>query len=379
MSLKKVVIYQRVVPSYRIPFFDELYDVLSQKGVELTVVCGNENPNNNRLLEEINRPWAIQRKVRYLNLFGTEIVFQAIRLSDLKFGSTVIVEQANRLVVNYVFYVLKALGVIKLGLWGHGKNFQSSDGNNLKEKFKRIYSKLPNRWFCYTESGRALMVDNGYPKKQITVVYNSVDVKNLLIEKDRLSETELSDLKSELALDGDNVAIYCGGMYAEKRIGFLLDACLKIKQDVEDFQVIFIGIGPESYLVEEFCLKNDWAHYVGEVYGVERVKYFCISSVMLMPGLVGLAVLDSIALQVPMVTTDIKLHSPEIEYLSSGFNGLIVEDDLHTYAQSIVDLLKDRDKLNNLKKGCMDVSYQYSIEMMANNFAEGVVKLLEIK
>jgi L-malate glycosyltransferase len=39
---------------------------------------------------------------------------------------------------------------------------------------------------------------------------------------------------------------------------------------------------------------------------------------MLMPGLVGLAVLDAFADGIPRVTTVIEYHSPEIEYLVPG-------------------------------------------------------------
>ena len=39
------------------------------------------------------------------------------------------------------------------------------------------------------------------------------------------------------------------------------------------------------------------------------------ANLMLIPGLVGLAVVDSFAAQCPVVTTDFRGHSPEFEYI----------------------------------------------------------------
>jgi hypothetical protein len=45
------------------------------------------------------------------------------------------------------------------------------------------------------------------------------------------------------------------------------------------------------------------------------VPYFILSKLVLMPGLVGLAVLDASALEVPLVTTAVPYHTPELTTL----------------------------------------------------------------
>ena len=376
MEIKKITIYQRVLPHYRVPFFDRLYAILLEKNIQLEVICGHEKVGTVPKTVNIEAPWAIYKSVTYINLFGTELVFQHFRWSDFKIGGFVIIEQSNRLLLNYTFYFLRALKVLKLGLWGHGKNFQAPNNRSLKEKFKRLYTMFADWWFCYTTAGKKIMSEIGCPPEKITVVRNSVDVKMLVAEKNRLSDSELNKLKLELNINSNNTAVYCGGMYKEKHITFLLDACLKTKAIVSDFNVIFIGNGPDDHFVIDFCKSNTWAHYVGAVSGIERVKYFAISKVMLMPGLVGLAVLDSFALEVPMITTDIPIHSPEIEYLQSGINGLIVEHNKDKYAESIAELLINRESLEFLIKGCQNCVELYSIETMAQNYANGILGLL---
>ena len=56
---------------------------------------------------------------------------------------------------------------------------------------------------------------------------------------------------------------------------------------------------------------------------------------------VGLGILDSFALGIPMVTTDCKIHSPEIAYLKSGRNGLMIADSEEAFIEGVERLLKN--------------------------------------
>jgi len=100
-----------------------------------------------------------------------------------------------------------------------------------------------------------------------------------------------------------------------------------------------------------------------------------------MPGLVGLVVVDSFALGVPMVTTDYPFHSPEIDYLKNDENGLIVNcgQSAEVYAAAVARLLQDPARLERLRQGALASAPQYTIENMVANFAEGVVRALEAK
>lgn len=376
MKQKRITIYQRVLPHYRVPFFERLYEILLEHDIQLQVVFGKEKSGTVPKTVQIDAPWATYKKVNYLDFFGAELIFQRAGWRDLTLGNVVIVEQANRLLINYLLYFLRAIGVIKLGFWGHGKNFQSIKHSGFKEKLKRFYSVYTDWWFCYTNSGKRIISQLDFPTDQISVVRNSVDLGELIEEQRRLDNRELEKLKECLGITGGNIAVYCGGMYAEKKIKFLLDACKQLKAIVPDYHVIFIGSGPDEHLVTTFCEHNTWAHYVGSISGIERVKYFSIGKLLLMPGAVGLAILDSFALNLPMITTNILTHGPEIDYLDSEVNGLMVEHNVQVYAQSVSELLMDDEKRKVLVNGCNKSKNLYSIENMAQNFSNGVLKLL---
>jgi glycosyltransferase involved in cell wall biosynthesis len=90
----------------------------------------------------------------------------------------------------------------------------------------------------------------------------------------------------------------------------------------------------------------------------------------------GLGILDSFALGIPMVTTDCRIHSPEIAYLESGRNGIMTSDNVESYVDSVVLLLKDDQFRNKIASACIEDSHRYSLEKMVDNFCKGILKAL---
>jgi glycosyltransferase involved in cell wall biosynthesis len=104
--------------------------------------------------------------------------------------------------------------------------------------------------------------------------------------------------------------------------------------------------------------------------------YLKLGRVFLMPGGVGLAILDAFALQLPLVTTDCGTHGPEICYLQHGENGWMTEDDPVAYADAVAGLLRDRVRLERFRARCLADARRYSLENMTRHFAEGIRKAL---
>jgi glycosyltransferase involved in cell wall biosynthesis len=130
--------------------------------------------------------------------------------------------------------------------------------------------------------------------------------------------------------------------------------------------------------VEKASARVDWIHYLGAKNDVEKVPYWAISKLLLMPGAVGLVVLDSFALGIPMVTTAVQTHGPEIDYLDDGVNGIIVPewDSAESYAIAVVNLLRDESRRQKMSENCLSVSENYTVEKMAEFFAKGICSAL---
>lgn len=374
--MKKVCIVQRVLTHYRLAFFEKLNADLSGHGISLSVIHGlGHNADRERgYLADLD--WAQSVPDHYVYVGKKHCVYQPY-WPYLKGADMVVVGQEMKLLLNYELLLRRWSGAFKLGLWGHRINHQEK-ATSLRNNIKKRFNHQADWWFVYTMAeGQALCAD-GFPSEKITVVQNSIDTKTLVDVRARMDPAAVARLKTSLGISEEAaVGLFCGGMYREKRLPFLIDACMELHKRTPDFHMIFIGGGPEDCLVKEAAEQNAWIHYVGSLYEEkERVPYFMLANVLLHPGLVGLAVLDSFALEVPTVTTQYPFHSPEIEYLEDGYNGVMTSNTREAYVDGVLHVLGDPEYRKRLLDGCRETVQKYSTETMVANFSSGIRQCL---
>jgi glycosyltransferase involved in cell wall biosynthesis len=372
--MQKVAIVQKALVQYRKDFHNQLREKLRENGVELTLIYSKYQGKDAAKKDEIDLEWATLVPSKFIKLGPVELLWQS-SLPYIKNKDLVIVEQANKNVLNYLLFIKRYLGGQKFAFWGHGVNRQINQ-NDLRNKFKKAFQNKSDWWFAYTQKVKEYLVESGYPPNQITSVDNAIDTKFLSETYNKITNEESFQLKKQLGITSENIGIYCGGIYKEKNISFLIEACALIRNEIPDFHVLVIGSGPDTHLVEEASVKNSWIHYLGPKFGKDKIQYFKVSKVFLMPGLVGLAILDSFAMQTPTVTTNYPFHSPEIEYLENGENGLITNETTSDYASAVIRVLGDDPLRNKLIEGCKRSASKYTIENMVSNFSDGILRCL---
>lgn len=369
--MQKVLIVQEHLPHYRQRFFELLHANLAKRGIALQLAY---SPKTAATLLAGSLPWATPVPVRRWGKFAWQNVRSMGAGADL-----VVVQQESKYIANYLLGLDSLLSRKKLAYWGHGKNFQDEHASIIGEHLKQFFSKFCDWWFAYNDLSMDIVGAQGFPRERITSVQNSIDMENIRRVSNSIPPAKLEDLRHDLCIRGDNIAIFTGGLYAEKRLPFLMQSCKHVRSIIPDFELIIIGRGPEEALIRQESEKNPWIHFVGPKDDVEKVPYWMLSKVLLMPGLVGLVVLDSFVLGVPMITTNYPYHSPEISYLSDGKNGIIVKPwtDPVIYADSIIGLLKSPDRIHSLRENALAASNRYSSQIMADNFASGIGKALK--
>ena len=374
--MKKVYILQRVLTTYRLPFFSQLRDALERRGIELNLVygCGNKADQKRGYLADL--PWGLRISESYIKIGKEYLVFQPY-LRYLKDADLIIAVQEMKLLLNYLLLLKRKLSPFKLAYWGHSVNFQE-DKNGLRNKIKRKLNNAADWWFAYTSGEAQLIESAGFPSARITVVQNSIDTKNSLRLKAGIGKEEMDKVRSDLGIrPGQPVCLYCGGMYKEKRLDFLWEVCQRIKKKLLDFHMIFVGGGPYENEARAMSKENPWIHFVGPAFERAQILYFMLSDILLMPGLVGLVILDCFTLEVPLVTTQYAFHSPEIEYLENGRNGIMTKDNVEDYCETVLRVLSDPKALASLKEGCRISAGRYSMERMIESFSEGIVRCLD--
>ena len=289
----------------------------------------------------------------------------------------VLIGQENAILSNYWLQIQRPFGR-RLAYFGHGRNFQAANSNSLAERFKRFWLTKVDWWFAYTQRSADIVAQASFPSNRITVFNNAIDTSAIQAGLAAISGAERDFVRASRFGGSHNIGVFIGGLYDRKRIGHLIESAIEVRRRVPDFQLMIIGGGPDAPLVEASAARHPWVHAMGPRFGREKTLLASLGRVSLMPGLVGLGVLDSFAYGTPMVTTDLPYHSPEIDYLKDGVNGVIVRDadSVDAYADAVERILLDGAWRDRLRAGAAEALEIYTIEAMAQRFADGVAKAL---
>lgn len=367
---RRVLVVQRRLTHYRVPFFETLRADLRAEGLELVLAHGDPTPAEAAKNDSGELDWAVRLPTRYL--LGGRLCWQPIRHLARDAALTVVTAE-NKLVCN-LFEQFGARGR-RVALWGHGANLQGNVGS-WRERFKARVALRTDWWLGYTEMSRDLVRALGFPADRITVLDNAVDMSELSAQFAAVELQAQTTLRAELGLGSGPVGLYLGSLYAEKRIDFLLEAARAIRCELPGFELLVIGGGPQQGLIEEAAAREPWIKALGVRKGAAKALAASLADVMLNPGAVGLNILDSFAGGVPMLTTDCGVHGPEIAYLDSGRNGLMTANALGDYVQASVSLLRDPERLQTMRATCLADAGHYTLAHMSERFTQGVVGAL---
>jgi glycosyltransferase involved in cell wall biosynthesis len=370
-ALDSVLVVQRRLPHYRLAFFEALRAEMPKWGCELVLAYGDPTPEEASKRDSADLDWAHRLPTRYW-LDGSLCWQPFAHLMGS--AKIVVLTPENRLLNNFATQLLQRKRQVVL--WGHGGNLQG-DPTAWREVFKRWMARHADWWLGYTDFSLPLILRSGFPEERITIVNNSVDTLELGAMRRRVTLDSAAEARDRFGVCGSNVAVFVGSLYADKRIDFLLKAGTAIRQRIPDFELIILGGGPLSEEVEAFAARHPWVRYLGIRRGQEKVEALALAKVMLNPGLVGLGILDSFVCEVPMLTTDCGIHSPEISYLQSGVNGWMTADAMPDFVEATVNLMTREDLLATMKQGCEESARVYTVDNMARRFASGIRQCLD--
>jgi glycosyltransferase involved in cell wall biosynthesis len=206
-----------------------------------------------------------------------------------------------------------------------------------------------------------------------------VNIEAFRKELSGVTESDMSRVRQQFAIPAHAViGLYCGSLYPDKHLPFLLQSATLIKEAIPGFELVIVGDGEQKALIQDAAQNLPWVHYAGPQFGYEKAVYFKMALLFLHPGATGLAILDSFAAGLPMITTDIPFHGPEIDYLENGVNGLILPFDRRSYADGIIALLADKERLAAIRECAAASAEKYTLDAMVNNFRAGILKCLEL-
>lgn len=370
MKKPTVTIIQRRLTHYRVPLFEGLRESLDRLGISLRLLHGEGRKDEGKKNDAGNLDWAEPLRTRYI--LADRLCWQPFT-PQVAGSSLLIVTQENAMLANHLALLRKP--VPKLAFWGHGANLQGS-AHSVREKYKRWSTRQVDWYFAYTSQSVDLVTNSGFPRSRTTRLDNAIDVDSLKEDIAAIENSDLSRLRVRFGLEVGPVGLFLGSLYAHKRLKFLLRAAERLRSEISGFQLLVVGDGPGRSEIEAAATRHSWIRYVGSQKGRDKAGVLRLASINMNPGLVGLGILDSFAGGVPLVTTDCKLHSPEIAYLSPD-NGRMTADDLESYVAACAQLLTDRPERDRLAAGCRAAALRYTLPNMVEKFTLGIHAALQ--
>lgn len=365
----RVAVIHPWFPQYREEFFRALVTGARSRGIDVDVFHGSPPPEWGERGDSVSTEYAVPLRTRFFKLGSKNLVLKNLAPLRPRSGyDLIVVEQAVRNIETY--RMLFSRGGSKVAFWGHGKTYTEIAGRR-QESLKRWLTSRGAWFFAYTQGGADAVIGSGFDRDKTTVVQNSIDTGALLAELDTVAPVDVSEFRARYSLTS-KTALFIGGLDEAKRIPFLLAAAERAHERDDDFRLLIVGNGEQAPLVQAASKDNQWIVYLGSLFGRDKAVAMKSSSVLAMPGRVGLVAVDSFAAGTPIIATDWGLHAPEFEYLRPGKNAIVTPDSIDDYAEALVSLLNDPGSLAALRAECRVDAGVYTVEAMASNFIAGV-------
>lgn len=368
-----VALVYRYVPQYRRPFYEALRRELDDRDIEFRLIYGEPGLADASKRDAVEIPWGVRVQNRVWRVGGREVYWQPC-LDELRGAQLVIVEQASKLLLNYLLLARQFLDGPSVAFWGQGHNVFVHRASKAGENIKRRLSRHVDWWFAYNASSVRVVRELGYPPERITCVNNAVDTSGLREAVAAARANGLDEVRRSLGVTSSHVALFAGSLYSDKRLDFLLTAADLARTRLPDLELIVLGAGDRESMVRAATLDRAWLHVTGARFGGGKAEAFAVASVLLLPASVGLAILDGFAAELPLITTRAPFQGHELSYLEPGVNGIIVNEWRYPgeYADALVRVFTDEALLDRLKAGCRASSERYTLDAMAKRFADGV-------
>ena len=349
---------------------------MADDNVALNIIYSDPDSIENLKNDSVNLPKDTAIKVPRFYFCNNRILLQIIPIRKIIESDLIIIIQASGYLANYFLLLLRIFKIKKIAFWGHGYNRQGNP-KSFSEILKKRIAKWGGWWFAFTQDTTNYLTSIGINPSRITTVNNAVDTVLLRDSVRNFSEIEMNKVRLQLGINKfDIIALFCGSLYKEKKIDYLLEAGKIISYKIPNFKLIIIGSGIESEKIIRYSINNKWLIYIGHSFGNDKAIYFSLAKIFLNPGLVGLGILDAFAAGLPFITTSEALHSPEICYLENNVNGLILNGEAINFANGVCAFLNNKLLLDSLSSGALKSANYYNIENMVYNFKTGIVKYL---
>jgi glycosyltransferase involved in cell wall biosynthesis len=351
-----VLVLQEKVPPYRIPFFRFLADELGRHDLELRVISSTVLPGSDQIGFRHQRFPMAWGGISALGSIYAERSVALILPHSSRFapvaGATRLRQRRGR----------------KQLLWGMGmaRRYGVSspdDSPLLAGAVRRSMLSVCDHYLSYTEKSTKNLLGTGYDGAKITTINNAVEG---IAAPGQATSAQRVPLQM----------LFVASLVEDKEPLAAVAIVDRIRKLVPGPTLHIVGDGPLRSQCEIAARRQDWMHYHGSQRGPRLRELALSSDLAIIPGRVGLAILEMASAGLPVATFASSLHGAEIAYLKDRVNGIFLDHDITNAAKLLETLLTDRPALERMRGEALGTACKYTVRKMATNFATGVTASL---
>lgn len=343
---------QRVLPAYRVPFFDLLAG-FCEEGMSL--FAGSPRPAE--MIKTGRTAIAKYVEARNVHIFSSALYACYQRgfidwLVDWNPDALIVEANPRYLATPSAIRWMHARGRKVIG-WGLG----SPPASGLRKKRRLVFINQFDALISYSRRGAEEYAALGFPREKIFVACNSVAPAPSfrpdrgLLTKDRVT------------------LLFVGRLQERKRIDRLIRACGEIGSNP---RLVIIGDGPERASLEQLAREvYPSAEFAGSKHGGELKPYFEAADLFVLPGTGGLAVQEAMSHGLPVIVA--RGDGTQDDLVREGNGWQITPEDYPALVFAMKNALSDRMRLRRMgDESFRIVSEEINIQRMAEVFIDAL-------
>jgi glycosyltransferase involved in cell wall biosynthesis len=291
----RLALQQRVLPAYRVPFFDSLASVCAG-GV--SVFAGEPLPEEQIAIAE-QLQIARYTKGRNRHLFNPASSLYACWQAGLvawleSWQPEALIVEANpryRSTPQAVRW-MHSRGRIVLG-WGLGAPPLEGLLAGFRHRSRQAFLRSLDGLIAYSQRGADEYRALGFPADRVFVAYNAAAPRPVKPPP-----------KRPPVFPSQPVVLFVGRLQARKRVDNLLHACAALPEGVRP-RLMIVGDGPARGQLETLAKQvYPPAEFTGDQRGAELEACFAAADLFILPGTGGLAVQQAMASGLPVIVAE---------------------------------------------------------------------------
>ncbi len=339
---------------YKARFLNRLAD---RDTLRLTVLAGRGQTSlGHRNLQEKYRFRCIEVPVQKGSFAFSWIVYTAIVKAVRQVRPSIVLMPAERRFIPLIVTLSLLRRAYGYRLVSYNHPILRSDHVKIRRRdllVTRIVYGLYDRIIFYTEQSRDLaLARNLLPEEKADYANNTLDTGS--IWQEFVPEPEFHPRPHILFL---------GRLVKSKRLDDLFRYYGTIKHRIPELKLTIIGDGPEADVVQKAAERDQDIQWTGAITSEPVIASIMKQvSVVFVPGLSGLSIVHAFAYGKPYVTLASPGHGPEIDYVVSGHNGLLLSGNLEADCVQVVSLLQDEQRYLAMSRAARETAQRLSVD-----------------